>query len=364
MRLVKNLIIFGVTLLAGLAGLDAYLQLAEIQTPMETRIDPRLGPTYIPNKRITRFNEGFFIGSANEFGYMGEAVPPRRRGSERRVLLLGDSFVLGHTVLPRHYFGRDLEARLSAATGAEFHALNFGKADFNLWNMYQYFTDFAGTFDHDVALFFVGDGDLVPARQIATDLYPVVSLQADSLVIDRRFRSSRSFRFYKSIEPVFTNSAVLRLAFNSYKMVKRGELASVVLDRFAPARAASGAAAAPAPAGPPVELPAISRAILRQFARDPRNVLVIQKSLAPELREEVRAAGLPMIDLGACMDSLQAAGMDPYYWPVTGTRGHWNHATHPVIGRFLAERLLAMGMIKSDGGPAATAAPEGIAGRN
>lgn len=364
MRRMQNILIFGLTLLAALAGLDIYLQLAEIQTPMETRIDPRLGPTYIPHKHITRFNEGFFVGSANEYGYMGQAVPPRRRGAERRVLLLGDSFVLGHTVLPRHYFGRFLEARLGDATGDAVHALNFGKADFNLWNMYQYYRDFAGTFDHDVALFFVGDGDLVPARQIATDLYPVVSLQGDSLVIDRRFRHSRSFRFYRAIEPVFTNSAVLRLVFNSYKMVKRGELAAVVLDRFAPARAASAASAAPAPAHRSVELPVLSRAILRELARDPRNVLVIQKSLSPELRAEVRAAGLPMIDLGACLDSLQAAGQDPYYWSITGARGHWNHATHLVIGRFLADRLLAMGMVWSDGGPRAPAPREGVSGRN
>ena len=56
-----------------MAGLDVYLQLAEIQTPMETRVDARLGPVYIPNKRITRFNEGFFMGSVNEYGYMGPA---------------------------------------------------------------------------------------------------------------------------------------------------------------------------------------------------------------------------------------------------------------------------------------------------
>lgn len=337
--------LFALAMLVTLAMLDGYLQWAEIQTPMETRIDPRLGPTYIPGKHISRFNEGFFIGEANEYGYMGPAVPPRRRGAERRVLLLGDSFVLGHTVLPRHYFGRFLEAELSRATGDTVRTLNFGKADFNLWNMYQYYLDFAGKFDHDLALFFVDQNDLLPSMQVATGLYPALRLQGDSLMVDASFSHSRSYRFYKAVEPIFTRSAVLRLAFNSYKMVVRGELADVVFGKFAPRRIPAPFTAEAAVSPTRLELPTLSRAILRDMGQDARSVLVVQKSLAPELREEVRAAGLPILDLGAELDSLRAAGQDPYYWPVTGTRGHWNHATHPLIGRFLADQLMAQGLI-------------------
>jgi len=346
MHRLKTLLLFGLTGLVVLGALDLYLQLAGIQTPMETRIDPELGPTYIPGKAITRFNEGFFVGSANEYGFMGPAVPPERRPGERRILLLGDSFILGHTVLPRHHFARMLEAELDSATGEDVHALNFGKADFNFWNMYQYYRDFAARWDHDLALFFVGSGDLIPARQVATDLYPFVELEGDSLVVDTSFRESDLYRFYTAIEPVFTRSAVLRLLFNAQKMVQRGELAHVLLDKFAP----GDAHAEPAPdrPRPEREMPELSRAILHALARDPRNVLVIQTDLAANLRAEVAAAGMPVIDLGARIDQLEAAGQDPYYWPVTGMRGHWNHATHPVVGRFLARQLLEKGLVWPD----------------
>ena len=190
MGFLKKGALFAISLLIALFCLDVYLQLAEIQTPMETRIDPELGPTYIPNKWITRFNEGFFMGSVNAYGYMGPSRPPQRVGTEKRVLLLGDSFVLGHTVLPRQYFGRYLEERLRDISGREVQALNFGKADFNVGNMYQYFHDFAGKFDHDLALFFVGEGDLVPTGQVATNLYPTVRLEGESLVIDKSFRTT------------------------------------------------------------------------------------------------------------------------------------------------------------------------------
>jgi hypothetical protein len=341
MNIFKKVIISGLTFLGTLAGVDVYLQLAEIQTPMETRIDPQLGPTYIPNKLITRFNEGFFMGSANEFGYMGPAVPPRRRGAERRVLLLGDSFVLGHTVLPRHYFGRYLEDDLGRATGEEVHALNFGKADFNFGNMYQYYQDFAGKFDHDLALFFVGESDLVPTGQVVSNLYPTVSLQSDSIVIDKSFRSSKTYRFYKAVEPVFTRSAVLRLVFNTYKIINSGSWIVVILDKFAPSYSASSEELAPSIPKEPGELPELSQAILRELAKDSRNVLVIQTKLAPKLLTEVKASGLPLIDLGAYLESLRAEGKDPYYWPVTRMQGHWNHAAQPLIGKFLTEQIIA-----------------------
>jgi len=344
LKFLKVIGVFGLSLLGTLVGLDVYLQLAEIQTPMETRIDPQLGPTYIPNKKIMRFNEGFFLGSVNAFGYMGPPVPPRRRGREKRILLLGDSFVLGHTVLPRHYFGHYLEESLNRATGADVRALNFGKADFNFGNMYQYYKDFAGMFDHDLALFFVGSGDLMPSAQVASSLYPAVRAEGDQILIDNSFRLGRTYRFYKAIEPLFTRSAVLRLVFNTYKVISGGNWAFVVLDKLAPTPRAGRAD--PNAQGPsePRQLPALSRAILNELSRDPRNILVVQTVLAPELLDQVRASGLPIIELGTYLEGLRAQGQDPCYWPVTGIQGHWNHATQPLIGRFLADQIMLSGL--------------------
>ena len=344
--MIKKILVFGLALLGALGVIDIYLQLAEIQTPMETRIDPDLGPTYIPNKKITRFNEGFYMGSANAFGYMGPGVPPRRRGEERRILMLGDSFVLGHTVLPRHYFGRHLEERLSREIGEDVQALNFGKADFNFGNMYQYYRDFAAGFDHDLALFFVGEGDLVPTGQIASNLYPAVSLKGGALVIDKDFRFGTTYRFYRAIEPVFTRSGVLRLVFNTYKVISSGSWIVVTLDKVADWLYGPPEALQPSDAQRPRELPELSRAILRELARDPRNVLVLQTGLTPELREEVGAIGLPVIDLAAYLESLRAAGEDPFYWPVTKMRGHWNHTAHVLIGQFLVDQIVARRLLR------------------
>jgi hypothetical protein len=346
-RILRGFLVFGLTFLGTLLVLDLYLQVAEIQSPMETRIDPELGPTWIPNKHLSRYGEGFFIGAVNSFGYMGPAIPPRRVGKEKRILLLGDSFVLAHGVFTRHYFGRYLEEGLSRATGEEICTLNFGKADFNLGNMYQYYKDFAGAFDHDLALFFVGEGDFISTGQPVSDLWPRVELVGDTIVIDKGFRLGKTYRFYKTIEPVFTHSAVLRLVFNTYKIMSKINGKSwipLVFGKFASAFGPQGeqAAGLPAESG---ELSALSRAILRELAKDPRNKLVFKEPVAPGLVAEIQASGIPVIDLGSFLESLRKDGNDPFYWPVENVRGHWNHAAHRLIGRFLSDQIISGKML-------------------
>ncbi|MFO7652982.1 MAG: hypothetical protein R6X25_04080 [Candidatus Krumholzibacteriia bacterium] len=340
--MVRKVALFGISLLGALVALDVYLQVAEIQTPMETRIDPVIGPTYIPDRPIVRFNEGFYIGGSNEYGYLGELSHPEREGDEKRILLIGDSFVLGHTVFDRHHFGRIIERDLGLATGEEVKALNFGKADFNLWNMYQYYCDFAAHFEHDLALFFFQQGDLAPTRQLAGELYPTCVLEGDSIRIDRSFVESEAYRQYRLLQPLLSRSAVLRLAFNTHKMILRGELEQVVLGELARFRHPPAQ-----PYTPPVpkRLPDLSRKILEILARDPRNVFVLQKDLDPGLRSELEELDLPLIDLGARLAEAQEEGFDPYYWPVTGARGHWNNAAHVLIGEFLARELFARGHV-------------------
>jgi hypothetical protein len=347
MSRLKRIVLFGLSFLATIAGLDLYFQIAEIQTPMETYMDARMGPVFIPNKRIIRFSEGFFMGSVNEYGYMGPSVPPRRIGLERRILLLGDSFILGHTVLPRHHFARYLEEELSRMTGKDIRALNFGRPDSSLENMYQYYMDFAGTFDHDLALFFLAQRDLMPWAQSAAFLSPAVHLQENKVVINRDFRFSASFRLSKFIEPLFTRSAVLRLTFNASQIIYTGQWKNVVLDKFSSLISRDNEN--PEHGDPRIkELPELKRAILHELARDPRNVLVIQSPIAPGMLAEIVASGMPVIDLGSFLEQQRSHGQDPYYWPVTGMRGHWNHAAHPLIGRFLAIQIGNSNLLKKD----------------
>ena len=319
-----------------LVVLEGFLQWAEIQTPMETRVDPRIGPTFIPNKKVTRFNEGFYVGGTNRFGYLGPGHAPDRNGGELRILLLGDSYVMGMTVFNRHHFARALESSLKDRLGTEVYTLNFGKSDFNLSNMYQYYHDFASGFDHDLALFFVDQGDLIPAKQMDRDLYPFCYLEDGELMIDYSFKDKEKFQLYKRLEPLSEHSAFFRLSYNARKMVARGEFGEVLLDKFSfllPERKPRR------PGGQVRKAPDWTVPVLEELARDPKNVLVTTKELSPEVVALIRESGIATLDVTKVLDQMEADGFDPFYWPISGERGHWNQAAHAAIGRYLAEGL-------------------------
>ena len=249
-------------------------------------------------------------------------------------------------MLPRDYFGRYLEEELSRTTGEEIRALNFGRADFSLENMYQNYKDFAGSFDHDLALFFLAKRDLMPWAQTVSRLYPTVRLQSDEIVIDRGFRLSASYRFNKAIEPLFTRSAILRLTFNTYKIIVNSDWRSFVPEMFL-RTVRPGNEAFESAVSPPIEkLPELKLAILRELSHDSRNVLVIQAPIPSGMMAEVRASGLPVIYLGFYLEQQRSLGRDPYLWPVTRMRGHWNHAAQPQIGKFLSDQIVSLGLLK------------------
>ncbi len=341
-------------LVVGLATalvLDGWLQLAEIQTPLENRADPDLGPVYRPDVRFSRFSEGFFLGGANRWGFLGTGAPPERTDDTYRVLLLGDSFVLGHTVFERHHFKTVLARELGRRLGRPVEVLNFARADYCLWNMHQHYLDHASKWDHDLALFFLADGDLAPAYPADPQMYPYTELVDGDLRINRQFRDSAKRATYLRLEPVLTRLALPRMGFNLLKVVDTGQWRGMLLGKFAP-RAASDAPAValgevPGPLpedvrlAPAPPLPPVTPAVLRDLRDRGRCLAVLEWDIRPAWRDSVLASGLPTIDLGPLWRAEQAQGRDPWLWQVSGQHGHWNHEAHEVLGQHLAQELPA-----------------------
>jgi len=330
----KNIAMTVVVMALGCLVLDFWLQATEIQSPLETRLDADIGPTYVADRQFSRYGESFFLGATNEWGCLGEGRPPRAENGERRILLVGDSYVLGHTVFERHHFARVIEEQLRAA-GQPATVLNFARADFNLWNMHRYYRDFAGTWDHDLAFLFVDRGDIRPASQTGADLYPVSVVEGDSVVGDYSFRNSPRFTMARRLEPVLNNFALPRMAFNAYKLLQRGEGPEMVLGKLAP-RSPDGVSVG-WPARP---VPANSTAILADLAADPRVVMVFKDDFPDAYASVIDSLGVTRVDLREAFYDCEAKGINPRVWPVTGQRGHWNHAAHRAIGALLSAEIL------------------------
>ena len=325
--------------------IDVWLQVAEIQSPMETYIDAEIGPAYYPNRQFARFNEGFFIGGTNEWGYLGEGRPRRNGTGEFRVLLVGDSFVLCHTVFDPHHFGHAPQRRLNEELDVPVVVLNFARADFDLWNMHRYYRDFVCQWDHDLALLFVREEDMIPRSKFSGDLYPVTVLANGELQSDYSFRETSLYRQSRLVAPVLSRSAISRLAFNTYKAANRGHLVEPMLDKLYPVlvrRSDSGSAPAHRP--DPV-LPEVSRRILADLAADERVVLVLGEELSASVRASVDSLDLATCELQPTFARLQAGGIEPTYWPVSRQSGHWNHATHAAVGHDLADSLASQHLL-------------------
>ena len=339
-RWLRRLLLFGVSLLLSLVLLDLYLQSAEIQRPMENRLVPRIGLMYAPDFRFSRFSEGFYLGRTNEVGCLGRSAPRERDPGTTRILFLGDSFVLGHTVFDRHHFGRAIERAVSNATGRPAEVLNFARADFALTNMVQHYHDFASRWSPDLALFFVDQSDLDPPRQASGSFYPVAMIEADTLAYDYGFESSRKARMFARYGVILNLTVFPKLVFEFLKQVDRGELPHLLFDKLRPA---------PPPDNPPPSLardaaarpmPELTRLALAQLAKRPETVVVLSGPTSPDYVDAIRAQGIRVLDLNPVFAALAARGTDPYFWPVTGERGHWNHAAHQAIGESLGESLL------------------------
>ena len=67
--------------------------------------------------------------------------------------------------------------------------------------------------------------------------------------------------------------------------------------------------------------------------------IVAQDPISTVYRQAISQQQLLFFDLGPTLEALQEAGVNPFYWEVTNSEGHWNHAGHAAIGQALAKAI-------------------------
>lgn len=334
-------LLFVIAFAAAAAALDLYLQSAEIQCPLEFKLDRRIGLMYAPNFRFSRFSEGFYLGKTNEYGCLGKGARQERDGRTLRILFLGDSFALGHTVFERDHFARWIEKIVSRATGRPVEVLNFARADFALPNLYQHYRDFASRWKPDLALFFMDQTDINPYKQASGSFYPTAYVEADTLCYEYSFVNSGKARMFEKYGPILNHTVLPKMVFEFLKHKDQGDLPHILFDKLAAEPPPEIAPLEVEPVGsPPPPMPEVSRLVLERLARLPEAVIVLSGPTHPAYRKVIQDLGIRMLDLNPAFDALRAQGIDPYYWPVTRTEGHWNQAAHQAIGESLGKGVL------------------------
>lgn len=339
-RILVNCAKFAAAALVTLVCFEIYFRTTEISLPSFVIDDPVLGRAFKPNARAALVQEGFYMGRINEYGCLGPAYPPERTEGTLRVALVGDSFVEAFQVFPKWNLRSVLEEQLRGRLGPRVEVLNFGLSGQNLRLMYAYYKDLVARFHPDITLFILTD-DSFFARDKSKG--PIAYLDQDgNLKVNYDF--AKSDRYRRKMRLRFTRELgsyqLLQSAFSRYGM---GGTPQILLDKFAP-RKRSVKKAGPPPSQAQDPKFGLNRAVIEALGRldrsGPSRIIVVGHREIPSYYvSAIEQAGLTYIDLNPELDELQRSGTDPYYWPVTHSRGHWNQEGQKFIGEYLARRL-------------------------
>lgn len=340
-RIIRASLQFLLTVAAGIILLELFFRSAEVSLPSFVQNDDFFGRTLKPHSSIIAFNEGFYLGSVNDHGYLGIPYPPERRDGTVRIALLGDSYVEGFQLFDRDHFGRRMERRLNdGAEGPRYEVLNFGLSGLDFPGIVLRYEHQVTTFRPDVTILVVGATDFTERDNNFTPNYQVTG---DSLTLSFPFRDDAKYRFNIQLAAVrsLASFTLLNAGFNIYRS---GAVPRIVFDKlYYPSwKTSSENAKSPEATEGLTELLPETDALFRHIGGSPlwkngRFIVLSRDELPDHVDSLLRAAPeLTYVRLHEHLDSLRQQGIDPNYWSATRMRGHWNPATHVFLAEFLS----------------------------
>jgi hypothetical protein len=310
----------------GLLLLELFYQLVEIQLPYH-ELNDRIGKKMTPSKRINYFKEGFYLGAANKYGYIGPPYPPERDKGKVRIALMGDSFTEGFHVFEDYHFGRILENKLNKDESEQgYEVLNFGVGNYNYNDMIIQYKNFIMDFNPDILVFIIHEEDFL----FRDDFYipcPSLKMVDDSGIIDYSFTNGPTYRIYNGLSFFMENSCLFKALNNSLKMSKRDACKQVLFDKFyRPTRVDNK---------PDIVLD--SRVFKSLEWLEGKQVFFVYKEAMPqEISGKFDPYGIISTSVEPVLiEELGSKGINYRYWPVTNTWGHWNHDAQRVVGDYL-----------------------------
>lgn len=335
MKIIKITIGFLLGLLLSLIVLDQFVYYAQIEGTSPTDYDNIIGRKRRDNLNFTFFNEGFSMGSFNEYSYLGPTYHQQKEPNKFRIAVLGDSYVESFQVFYRDKFHRIIEKSLGERIVDSVEVLNFGRSGFDWADMYAYQKRMVAPFNPDMTIFIISDADLNCTQ---TDpLIPKVVYQDSTLVVTNDQMPRPYLATFERTKVLTQNSSLLTMLNNCRKLVKAGRFWPKILDKFYWQKEESSAVE-PSMKGT-YTCPILAYQILDQLSK---NTIIINRGtddLDSLFMHRIKDRGIPYIDIRDTLSVLISQGIDPNFWPVTKTRGHWNHQAHQAVGLFLSNKL-------------------------
>ncbi|NPD46721.1 hypothetical protein [Lentimicrobium sp. S6] len=335
MKAIKTCLGFILGLLISLVILDQFISKAQIEGTSPTDFDTIIGRKRRANLPFTFFNEGFSMGNFNEYSYLGPAYNPVKEPNHLRIAILGDSYVESFQVFRRDQFHQIIENTVTSRMGDTVEVLNFGRSGFDWADMYAYQKRMVARFNPDITIFMISDADLICTQ---TDpLIPKVIERNSQLIVTNELIPKAYLHTYEKTKILTQNSSVLAMFNNCRKLVKAGKLWPKMLDKFY--WVSKKATDTEPQLKSSKRIPDIAFKILDNL---PSNSIIVNRGtneLDSAFMQKLYKNAISFIDIRDTLSVLEQQGFDPHYWPVTKTRGHWNHQAHQAVGLYLSHQI-------------------------
>jgi len=375
-----NTIMFGLFFVISIAVVEVYLRYTEISLPSIIINHPKLGRTFKPNAEIMILNEGLYMGRINKYGYTGRAFSPERKKNTLRIALVGDSYVQGHYMSDKYYFGnimgeklgnilkqktslsqlknsKSIKTKSSDAANekpskTKVEILNFGIAGSDLQRMYIRFKEQVAAFQPDITLFVIGPGDLLSLdRNLGAKCY----LENNKLKVNYNFVNSKTYKMKVKYDFI-RKFAFYPLIQKYYAIYKSGKSADILLGKLNPFKfkKIKSKLQKEFPSKEKNSYFPVNKAILETLKKLNRSklelnrmdntgktriIFVLKKKIPSYYNKVLSDLSLETIDLSPLLEKMKANGINPYYWKGSNKTGHWNHEAQYMIGNYLSQYL-------------------------
>lgn len=338
-KIILSILKFSAAFILTMIVIEIFFRFSEVFLPSIVYDDPRLGLLRIPDAQIFSLNEGFGMGTVNEYGYLGPGYGKEKKANTLRIALIGASMVQGLELFDKYHFRKLLEERLSAYTGKQVEVLNFGRGGIDLRGIYTTYKYIASEFHPDINLIFAGSFSFLGKDDKPG---PEYNIQNDSLIIDYSFANSSQFKQRENYK-FLRFTSVGNLFKRGFEFYQLGSPAKFIFGSLYKENVEQDNATPPSPDVLDAEYK-INIAIIKDFGKPNRNneihnIIVMTDSYPAYYNEIINAAKLPVFNLEREFDDRKKRGENIDFWNGSNLKGHWNHYGHEVVARFLFENL-------------------------
>jgi len=313
-------------------ALEIFLKCSEIKLPFKT-LDEKVGKTYQSNILIHETKEGFYMGKTNTYGFVGN-ISKKKPKNVYRIALLGDSFTEGFQLFRPFHFSKILEQSLNKKLKDSVEVLNFGMSNVVLSEMYIRKKALVDHFDIDLFVYVLDSYDFIYQPEGILSSVELLEKNQELTIVPN---ASKSYKMYKKLQPLVDKSSYLNFVFDGYLLVRRNKAFPIIFDKFYPKTVASVHQ----------EIPSsdvfnhISDQyfkIVSEMEKD-KTIFVFREDADTILKSKLKSYNIPIIETKKALDEVRAKGINPYYWELIQTIGHFNYEGNVAFGKYLASKL-------------------------